>query len=767
MNTQRAFLALMMGLAAAAALGQGFLPVDLAPLKRAHAFADAAYKGRLGMTNEFAFGGVPFRLMPVADTADPPFRLDLGAGDFVEANVLFCIDEANASALPFATLRLTAGGVSGDVAIDLREPVDADAVAPEVGRILRGPSGTLHFPVRLARVPLHPDAVAAAQTGAKDVALEVLAPKGAPCAFSVAALTLVTRPPLVPLADGVALSFDVDIRRLPALDNPVALYVVDGALKVALRDARRTPRADGSDERDGNYLNFPLADGSCPVIEATLPGPAGRVGIPLGALKTPLARHRVRIVRNNAYFTLDVDERRDEDFPYAPLRWPRGNRGRSKSGLVSDVAFAFGAPKGAVPRATAPESGFAAQYWTPSDHNRWVGDVVAANWDGRLHVFYLADRRHHNSKGGRGGHWFEHIVSDDLVRWTELPTAVGMDEPTEYIGTGTPFRLDGKYCLAYGLHASRHVEGHDGLPFGGTYATSDDGIRFTKSHRMITDDQNPSIYNRADGVFGMGCIDTLRKSASLDGPWQVVVSNAHVYGDCPCPFEWNGWHYVIQGFCTMAMSRTGENGTYADEVLAGYDVYEGLSVPMVVPWQDGRRLMIGWIAHGYGWGGWLCFRELVQYPDGHLGTKWVPEMPLPVAPMTLAAKPGETLTVAFEPEDSAGGAFAFVLDTARGKARFAEREADGAYPDVPTLKDIAERAEARFGARRILAGRRHRPDDGNDFAIGNIRGLGRPFEVKVVNYFDKKAGMTLVDVEIAGQRTMVTRRFGKYRSMRR
>lgn len=756
-------LLFLFGLGAAVAQGADFRPVDLAPLKAANAFADAVWKDDLGKTNAFVFGGVPFRLMSVADTADPSFRLDLGPGDFAEADLLFCIDEANASALPFVTLRLTAGGVAGDVALDLRAPVDADAVAPEVGRILRGPSGTLHFPVRFARVPLHPDAVAAAQAGAKDVTLELLAPKGAPCAFTVAALTLVTRPPRVPCADGVTLSFDLDLTRLPPLDEPVALYAAEGALEVVLRDARRTPCADGSDVRGGNYLNFTLADGSCPVVEATLPGPAGRVGIPLGALKTPLGRHRVRIVRNNAYFTLDVDERRDEDFPYVPLLWPRGDRGVVKSPLVGGFAFAFGAPKGVVPRAAAFEKGFAAQYWTPSDHNRWVGDVVVANWDGRLHVFYLVDRRHHNSKGGRGGHWFEHIVSDDLVSWTELPTAVGMDVPTEYVGTGTPFRWNGKYCLAYGLHTTRHAEGWEGLPVGGTYATSDDGVRFTKTHKMITDDQNPSVYNRADGAFGMGCVDTLRKSASLDGPWEVAVSNAHVFGDCPCPFEWNGWHYVIQGFCTMAMSPTGANGTYSDEVLAGYDVYEGLSVPMVAPWKGGRRLLVGWINHGYGWGGWLCFRELVQYPDGHLGTKWVPEMPLPVRPTTYRAKPGETLTVAFEPADGAGRAFAFVLDAARGKARFVEKGADGAYPDVPTLKDLAEKAEAKFGAKRIFAGRKFRPDDAGDFAIGNIRGLDRPFEVKVVNHFDRKAGLTLVDVEIAGQRTMVTRRFGSYK----
>ena len=38
--------------------------------------------------------------------------------------------------------------------------------------------------------------------------------------------------------------------------------------------------------------------------------------------------------------------------------------------------------------------------------------------------------------------------------------------------------------------------------------------------------------------------------------------------DCPCPFEWNGRHYIIQGFCTMAKSESGANASYTDEVLA-------------------------------------------------------------------------------------------------------------------------------------------------------------------------------------------------------
>ena len=736
--------------------------VDLAPLGRAGGFADAVWKNGLGKGTDFRFFDVPFRLMAPAHTADAPFRLELPSATWAEVALLFAVDEANASALPFATLRFTAGGVVGDVTLDLRCGAGPTA-APEVGRILRGPSGTLHYPVRFARLPLHPAPVAAAGQGGP-MTLEFLAAEGFPCAFSVAALTLVCRTPLKELPGGFTLSCRVN---LDAAAGGEALYEAEGALRIVVRDATADPAPGEYDERCGNYLNFQLPDGSCPVLEALLPGPAGRIGIPLGALECPGGEHDLRIVHNGTYFTIDLDGRRDEDFPIAPLLWPRDDPGLALSPRLSDVRFAIDAPKGPVPRMDAAlASGFHAMYWTPRGHNQWLGDVVTTVWDGALHLFYLVDRRHHNSKGGRGGHWFEHLVSDDLARWRELPAAVTMDVATEYIGTGTPFRMDGKYCLAYGLHTTRHAPPEElarqGLPIGGTYAVSDDGVHFVKSHRMITDDQNPSIYNRADGLFGMGCVRTLAKAASLDGPWETAVAGAPVCGDCPCPFEWNGRHYIIQGFCTMAKSETGANGSYTDEVLAGYDIYEGLSVPMVAPWKDNRRLLIGWINHRYGWGGWLCFRELVQYPDGHLGTKWVREIPMPVAPAVFHVEPGARFRLEFRAATSRGVDFALILDAAAGKARFVEKAADGGYPDVPTLRDMALACEAVFGFERIRAGRKYRPDEAGDFAIGNIRGLDRPFDVKVENYFDAKAGISLVDVEIAGQRTMVTRRFGAY-----
>lgn len=739
-----------------------FTTLDLSPLGKAGAFGDAVWKDHLGTGSDFTFCSVPFNLMKPSATADLPFAIDLPAGTWTEAAVVFAVDEVNPEAIPFATVTLTAAGKSGDVVIDLRNG-DGPTGAPEVGRILRGPSGKLHFPVKMARIPLHPEAVAAAEGGGK-ARLEFSVPEGMKSSLTIAAITMIARPPLVEVKDGFEISCDIN---LDNIGDDEDLFAADRSLKIILRDAVRNPAPGEYDGNGGNYLNFTMPDGACPVVEALLPGPCGRVGIPLGVLANPSGTHHLRVVRNRTYFVIELDGHRDEDFPIGPLFWPKDSEGEALSPRLGPVSFRTGIADGVVPPSVPSlQNGFHAMYWSPAGHNQWAGDVVTTTWDDKLHIFYLVDRRHHNSKGGRGGHWFEHIVSGDLKSWQELPAAVPMDVREEYVGTGTPFMLDGKYCLAYGLHTTRHCSYEEvvarGLPFGGTYSVSDDGIHFKKTGIVFTDDQNPSVYNRPDGLLGMGCIDSLQKASSIMGPWTREIENAHVHGDCPCPFEWNGLHYIIQGFCTMSRSRTGENGTYEDEVLAGYDIYEGLSVPMVAPWKDNRRILAGWINHRNGWGGWLCFRELVQYPDGHLGTRWVGEMPMPVEPLEFECEPGKVFTLKFSTDDKAGRDFAFILDPVAGKASFTEKADDGTYPEVPTYAELAAKYEPEFGEKRIGAGRQFRPDEAGDFAIGKIRGLDKPFKVRVENYFDKKAGISLVDIEIAGHRTMVTRRFGAY-----
>ena len=43
-----------------------------------------------------------------------------------------------------------------------------------------------------------------------------------------------------------------------------------GPVRLALRMAGHAPELEEYDGRRGNYLHFPMPDGSCPVVEATI-----------------------------------------------------------------------------------------------------------------------------------------------------------------------------------------------------------------------------------------------------------------------------------------------------------------------------------------------------------------------------------------------------------------------------------------------------------------------------------------------------------------
>ena len=158
---------------------------------------------------------------------------------------------------------------------------------------------------------------------------------------------------------------------------------------------------------------------------------------------------------------------------------------------------------------------------------------------------------------------------------------------------------------------------------------------------------------------------------------------------------------------------------------------------MVVPWKGDRRLYIGWMKHLAGWGGWLVFRELVYYPDGHLGLKWVPEIKPHVAPVAYRAGAGEKLVRKFAAE---GGSPALVLtvDPATREASFVD--------DVPTPK---------FS----------RTSHAQNIKIGGLRCVDGAYEVKLVAWYDSKADATIFDAEIGGARTMICRRAGKFKEV--
>lgn len=586
---------------------------------------------------------------------------------------------------------------------------------------------------------------------------------------------------------GCLVAMDVDF------SNPVAneeLYAA-GPLSVRIRLAADSPDAENYDRARANYLSFPMPDGSCPVIEATLPAPGGTVGMPVSLVAPTGGVQAVKVRYDGVRLAILVGGRYDVDAPRpGRIGWPSSVAGRVLSPRVSHARLG---PAGVAEISPAmPDARDIAgtlQYWTPPAHDAWMGDVALGVWRDRLHLFYLYDRRHHGSGAGTGRHFFAHLSSADLAHWTEHPAAVPINAWWETVGTGTPFEYDGKLCLAYGLHTDRYateasfVTAHLGelppgkrgdgnftfsdlpcaVPFGGTYAESDDGIHFRKTGVFLTADVNPSVHVRADGRLGLVTADG-QMHVSRDGRlghWMPDGEPAPTGGDCPAPFSWGGRDYLLQGFFWMA-SR-GPDGKWEDWATSGDDIYDGLSVPMVAAWKGDRRILAGWLRHVYpeGWGGWLVFRELVRFPDGKLGIRWLPETPPPVAPyvfrVTDLARPFVLRASSEKGEEDVE----FRIDPAEDRAQFAFPKKGETGCRVQTTAEIlaARSPETRYVR---LNKKGDLPFHCGPAAVGKIRGLDRPFEVRFVQYYDAKSMATVFDVEIAGTRTLITRRFGRF-----
>ena len=428
------------------------------------------------------------------------------------------------------------------------------------------------------------------------------------------------------------------------------------------------------------------------------------------------------------------------------------------------------------------------------------------------------------------------MSSRDLIHWEHHLEVIGL-ESWNSLGTGRHVVHDGKIVLAYGLHTSRlfaadrvfHLDRDpqgryaplpfsptEGLPAGGpgagkfplgaTLAASRDGITFEPSHLLVHECQNPAVVRAQDGpgfllfagygTHGLYRSDDLRHWQLCD-PAVIPLDEAspfHNTDECQCQFEWNGWHYLLAGRTGFWMSRR-QTGPYWERPGQGHsgvvrprwNLHDGLWVPMVAPFGDGRRLLAGFLTGpGVEWAGHLVFRELIQFADGTLGLTWPPEMrpaarrritpDLPCDPLVLdAARPATirtgtrnlslsltvqpgpgTTQVAVMGLDETGAGCALSCHLARGRAQWSTTQGDRLPGDVPSLEEIrAVDPEPLWSSAHP-----HLPFKGGDFAITGVEGLSRDFTLEILFLYDPKSLGTIVDACIAGHRTMVTRRPG-------
>ncbi|MBM4093273.1 MAG: hypothetical protein FJ276_28260 [Planctomycetes bacterium] len=595
------------------------------------------------------------------------------------------------------------------------------------------------------------------------------------------------------LVDGFTVKLAVDFKEL---DRESTLLEIPDALRVRLR------RHDPRDRNRQNYPAFKMPDGSVPVMEATVvlhspEHPDWRdmtIGIPLAMLHNPEGKHEIILNFTGVRWTLYVDgELLDNDFPFGYPRWAAGTTWTMDAAYVKQTSLHVPAITPQRKPARKPRVA-PVQYWTPPGHNSWVGDVVTFFHRGRYHVFYLYDRRHHQSKFGQGAHYFEHLSTADFRTWTEHEAAAPLEAQWECIGTGTPFVFDGKFCLSYGLHTERiypdeqttrpaqaaylEKNGRTGLfnrstpgaPIGATYSISADGVtNFAKTWNVFHPCRNPSVYRDPGGKLRMLANHHSKgtwESESVEGGWRCINPDFPPGGDCTFFFRWGRFDYVIGGFRYLwSKPADAPDSAYEDIVHKGLDFYDGLNVPAITEISGGRFLMAGW-TQIRGWGGNLVVRELLQFPDGRIGSKWLDEItPETEPPRTLAESVADTMTC-----PAAGESFLLTFDVQpaeAGKGRLAvlmlpeEGEANACE-----LQVRLDSQRAQFGPGSLSDFAEHQkslreggsPNSGGNYAIENLIGIANPFTMRVIVKGDEKIGGSLIDAEIAGQRTMLSYR---------
>lgn len=575
-----------------------------------------------------------------------------------------------------------------------------------------------------------------------------------------------------------------------------------GILSVKLK------QADPAVRDRQNYPAFALPDGRVPVLEAgiTLTAPVEKpfkremdIGFPLAGLTHPWGEHEVILNFTGSRWTMYVDNQvMDNDFAIGYPQWRDENDWQINSAYVSQATLSF--PAVVAERDTSKNNNLApdVQYWTPRGHNAWVGDVATLYYQGRYHVFYLFDRRHHNSKFGVGGHYFEHFSTTDFKTWTEHEAAVPIEEQWETIGTGTPFVFDGKLCIAYGLHTSRiypnemtmssqqknYYEQHGktgafpfdlakGYPSGASYSVSRNGIdEFKKSKQLFHFCENPSVYIDPEGKlkmianFGAKGIWT---SETLDSNWRSLDPDFPPGGDCTFYFRWGKFDYIIGGFVQLYSKPVGAGDSgWIDMVKEGRDFYDGINVPAITKIKDGRFLMAGWFPIRNGWGGPLVIHELIQYPDGRIRTKWMKELIPDTRDTVLLAKRIDK-TVSFPVKDRS---FILSFDVYPKKSKpgklavsflsSGKNEYDNACefqirPGELTAQYGAASKDS-FSAPELSLRQGGAPQSVRNYAVENLTGINKPFQVRILVKSTPKLGGSIFDTEIAGQNTMISYR---------
>lgn len=272
--------------------------------------------------------------------------------------------------------------------------------------------------------------------------------------------------------------------------------------------------------------------------------------------------------------------------------------------------------------------------WRPCEHV-FVGDCMPYTHDGRYHVLYLKDRRHHTSKWGFGAHQWEHISTQNFADWDIHPTAVEITSPHEgSICTGSWIAREGVQYLFYTVRMADRTPAPilRSISKDGYHFQKDGSFGFTLPERYDgRNARDPKVILGDDGLYHMFLTTALAKEqkgclahfVSQDlTEWKeherpIYVSEDETHPECPDYFRYGDFYYLVfslHGKAHYRYSRTPFDGWQTPKV----PIIPCHNVPKAALW-NGKVVFTGYRPLRDGcYAGTMCFVTATADANGEL-----------------------------------------------------------------------------------------------------------------------------------------------------
>lgn len=306
----------------------------------------------------------------------------------------------------------------------------------------------------------------------------------------------------------------------------------------------------------------------------------------------------------------------------------------------------------------------------------WINDPNGFSvFEGKVHLFY---QYHPYSRDWGPMHW-GHSVTEDMVRWEQLPAALAPDQEYDREGcfSGSAIEADGKQALIYtGVTTEKLLDGKEEIRQNQCLAWGD-GKDYVKAEKnpVVTGDMLPEKCSRIDFrdpkvwkenetyymLVGCRSEETPGQVVLFSSPdlkeWKfetILAENTTgeigIMWECPDFFPLGDRHVLIcspQHMCAKGYEfHNGHNSLYfmgnydkekhifSKEAPVSLDYGLDFYAPQTTLLPDGRRVMIAWmkswdncvIPEKQKWQGMMTLPRELEYRDGKIWQKPVREI---------------------------------------------------------------------------------------------------------------------------------------------